>query len=178
MQTIGELHKHRVRKCHHSGAGLPRKHAMPRDALCLLRRNQHGECAPQEFAEVKPIEQISAGTRPVLLCVVRLLMTRCGRHHNNIASAYMLSPCNLGLTRLLSYITKMIVWHAMLRPNVSARLHCAKISQRDLAPAPASRDAFARPQQRLDSGTAIVSFSTYLQEAVENWKTMFKRRAH
>ena len=178
MQTVGRLHKHKVRKCHHSAAGLRRKHAMPRGALCLLRRNRLGECAQQKFAEVKPIGSTSAGTRPALLCVVCLLMTRCGRHHDNIAGAYMLSPCNVSLTRLLSYITEMIVWHAMPRPNVSVLLRCAEISQGDQAPAPASRDASARPQQRLDSGTAIIASSTYSQEAVEKWKSMFDCRAH
>lgn len=147
-------------------------------ALCLLRRNQHGEQAPQRLPEIKPIGSTTAGTRPVLPCVVCLSMIQCGRHHGNIAGACMPSPCNLGLTRLLSYIARISVWHAIPRPNTSVLLRCGEIFQRDLAPAPASRDALAQAQQRLDSGTAIIASSTDTQEAVKNWITLFNFRAH
>lgn len=71
--------------------------------LCPSRGGEH---APQRPAEKQPIEVTSAGTRPVLPCIVCVSTTRCRRHHGNVVGACMHSPCNLGLSRLLSYITK------------------------------------------------------------------------
>jgi hypothetical protein len=71
--------------------------------LCPLRDGEH---APQRPAEKQPIEVTSAGTRPVLPCIVCVSTTRYRRHHGNVVGACMHSPCNLGLSPRLSYITK------------------------------------------------------------------------
>ena len=92
----------------------------------------------------------------------------CSQHHGSVTGACMPSPCNLGLSRLLSYIAKMMVRHDMLCPSISVLLRCCEISQRDLAPAPASRDALARAQRRLSSNTGTIASSAYAQEAVRN----------
>jgi len=125
VQTSGRLHNHYVPKCHQSAAGLRRKHACSEahcvycGEICIYVRQSHdpvcpsrdGEHAPQRPAEKQPTEVTSAGTRPVLPCIVCVSTTRCCRHHGNVVSACMHSPCNFGLSRRLSYITK--AWFGM-----------------------------------------------------------------
>lgn len=133
--------------------------------LCPSRGGEH---APQRPAEKQPIEVTSAGTRPVLPCIVCVSTTRCRRHHGNVVGACMHSPCNLGLSRLLSYITKG--WFGMRyvgrtypcfciaagSPNVIWHLHLPVVIHQH------------EPNNASARGTATITSPTHGQAAENN----------